>query len=177
MKYFITSVAKLRKKAVIKRAILKNWRCYIKKQTRQLEIQRLPGINVAKICIISEYCKFFETSRRVSLLQAATYFCILLAEKSSSNSLYFILIVSFWLQKYKTLTRIRLFGVVFSVPWVGVPTEASYGFPLFANDYLGVEVQKTSEILKENLFFFSFPSASTFGEAKVRKKRLPTCWI
>jgi len=29
--------------------------------------------------------------------------------------------------------------------------------------------EKTSEIQKENLFFFSFPSASTFGEAKGEK--------
>jgi hypothetical protein len=30
--------------------------------------------------------------------------------------------------------------------------------------------EKTSEMQKENLFFFSFPNVSTFGEAKVTKK-------
>jgi len=33
----------------------------LKKQTRQLENQRLPGINNAKIGIFSEFCKYFET--------------------------------------------------------------------------------------------------------------------
>jgi len=32
--------------------------------------------------------------------------------------------------------------------------------------------EKTSEMQKENLFFFSFPSASNFGEARVTKKRV-----
>jgi len=32
--------------------------------------------------------------------------------------------------------------------------------------------EKTSEMQKENLFFFSFPSASKFGEARVTKKRV-----
>jgi hypothetical protein len=40
----------------------------INKNTRQLEIQRLPGMNAAKIGIISESCKYF-----------AMYFCFLCA--------------------------------------------------------------------------------------------------
>ena len=31
--------------------------------------------------------------------------------------------------------------------------------------------EKTSEMQKENLFFFSFPSAKNFGEARVTKSR------
>ncbi len=36
---------------------------------------------------------------------------------------------------------------------------------------MGQSYEKASEVQKKNVFFFSLPSASNFGEAKVTKSR------
>ena len=41
----------------------------------------------------------------------------------------------------------------------------------YCESFIMQSYEKSSEIEKENLFFFSFPRHSNFGEAKVTKSR------
>ena len=49
-----------------------------------------------------------------------------------------------------------------------------FSFPRRSNFGNAKVTKKSREMQKENLFFFSFPRRSNFGEAKVTKKHLPT---